>query len=352
MLQSSNHQLNFDIADISHSLSSGDTIVEIGTDAYITGGSDYNYVNGLSLAYNTTAVSETLTIFIGNDVILNNSDNHELYFNALRGGDYYRFRSQSITGTDLLTCGSSAVKVVADPASGSKTVGSPFNVDVKVEDGGAAFNAARATVAISSNLSITGIHNPTSNACNLQYTTHPTTSNPSFAGAIFGSLSTDCTVYTMTLTPTATGTGTVTFTNGSIKSYADNSEILTGVENASFILTDGPTPTPTPNLDFTVTNPLLTYHSSFNLTGTKLTTITHIFVNGSNDDATYPTSITWEAPVTLSLGNNNFTLYGTDDSSNQTATQTIAVGRHTLGDINGDGNIDLTDFSILAKLEE
>jgi Dockerin type I domain len=63
---------------------------------------------------------------------------------------------------------------------------------------------------------------------------------------------------------------------------------------------------------------------------------------------TLPTSTTWENAVTLSLGDNNFTLYGTDDESNQTATQTITVGRHTLGDINGDGEVDLIDASLFA----
>src|SRR4029079_2416631 len=116
----------------------------------------------------------------------------------------------------------------------------------------------------------------------------------------------------------ATGTGTITFTDGSIKSYEDNSEILTGVTNASFTLADGPTPTPTPSLDFAITNVLLTYHSSFNLTGTKLAALTHIFVNGSDTDSTYPTSTTWQNTQTLSLGNNNFALYGSDDEDNQT----------------------------------
>jgi hypothetical protein len=242
----------------------------------------------------------------------------------------------------------SDTKIAASPTSGNKIVGQPFNVDVKVEDSGEAFNAVRATVSVSSNLTVTGIHNATTNACNLQYTKTPTTSNPSFAGAIFGDSSTGCTVYTMTLTPNAAGTGTVSFSNGSVKAYADNSEIMTGVTNASFTLGNGNTPTPTPLLEFQVTNPLQTYKTNFNLTGTKLATITHIFVNGSEEDSTYPTSTTWEVPVTLNLGENNFTLYGKDESDNQTATQTTTVDRHTLGDINGDGEINLIDASLFA----
>ena len=242
-----------------------------------------------------------------------------------------------------------AVQIVADPSSSSVTVGTPFNVDVKVTDTGAAFNAAQATVTASSNLSVTGIHAPTSNACNLQYTKHPTPSNPSFAGAIFGGSSTGCTVYTMTLTPTSTGTGTITFTNESIRSYSDNSEILTGVQNGSFTIADGPTPTPTAGVpQLTITSPFLTYLTSYTLAGGKDTAISHVFVNSSETGVTFPTSTTWQKPETLSLGDNNFTIYGTDDSSNQTATQTINVSRHTLGDINGDGNVDMIDASLFA----
>lgn len=242
-----------------------------------------------------------------------------------------------------------SAEIIVNPKNGNKMVGSPFNVDVQVEaTNSATFNAARSTVAVSSNLSITGIHAPTSNACNLQYTQTPTTSNASFAGAIFGDSSDGCIVYTMTLTPTATGTGTITFTNASVKSYEDNSEILTDVENGSFTLTDGPTPTPTPLLEFQITNVLQTYKTNFDLTGTKLSTITKIFVNGSDTNSTYPTSTSWENAVTLTLGANNFTLYGADDEENQTATQTVTVNRHTLGDINGDEVVDLIDASLFA----
>jgi len=251
-----------------------------------------------------------------------------------------------------------AVQIVTDPASSTVSVGTPFNVDVKITDNSSAFNAAQATVAHSSNLSVTGIHNATSGACNLQYTKHPTHSNPSFAGAIFGGSSTGCTVYTMTLTPTSTGAGTITFSNASIKAYSDSSDILTGVVNGSYTIAAGPTPTPTSGVpQLTVTSPLLTYLSSYTLAGTKDSAITHVFINSSESGVSFPISTTWQATESLSLGtgniagDNNFTIYGSDDDSNQTATQTVDVSRHILADINGDGNADLTDLSILAKLE-
>lgn len=241
-------------------------------------------------------------------------------------------------------------EISASPSSSSVSVGTPFNVDVTLNSASdSAFNAAQSTVTVSSNLSVTGIHNAISNACNFQYTKHPTPTNPSFAGAIFGGSSTGCTVYTMTLTPTATGTGTIAFTNGSIKAYSDNSEILTGVQNGSYTIGNGPTPTPTSGVSqLTVTSPLLTYLTDYTLSGGKDSAITHVFINSSETGVTFPTSTTWSVPETLSLGDNTYTIYGSDDDSNQTATQTIDVNRHTLGDIDGDGVTDLTDASLFA----
>lgn len=241
-----------------------------------------------------------------------------------------------------------AVQIIADPSSSTATVGTPFNVDVKVTDAGAVFNAAQATVTLSSNLSITGISYPTTSSCNFNYTQRPTTSDPSFAGAIFGSSSTGCTAYTLTLTPNTTGSGTITFTNGKIKAYSDSSEILTGVQNGSFTISAAATPTPTAGVpQLTVTSPLLTYLTSYTLAGGKDAAITHVFINTSETGVTFPTSTTWQAPETLSLGDNNFTIYGSDGTSS-TATQTVNVSRHTLGDINGDGVVDLTDASLFA----
>src|SRR6266699_1891556 len=85
--------------------------------------------------------------------------------------------------------------IAASPSSSTVTVGTPFNVDVTAS-AEQAFNAAKATVTVSSNLSITGISYPTTNSCNFNYTTRPSTTNASFAGAIFGGSSTGCTAYT------------------------------------------------------------------------------------------------------------------------------------------------------------
>lgn len=281
---------------------------------------------------------------------------YDLYATSNSGGVYmYELQAPSPTPTS-----GPAIQIVANPSTSNVTVGTPFNVDVAVsETNGAstAFNAAQAIVSVSSNLSVTGIHNATSNACNFQYTKHPTTSDPSFAGAIYGNSSTGCTVYTMTLTPTSTGTGTITFSNDSIKAYADNSEILTGVQNGSYTINGITSPTPTSGLQqLTVTSPLQTYYlnNTYTLAGTKDANTTTVYVNGSSSGVTYPTSTTWQVSESLAaLGENNtpsdntFTIYGSN-GTNQTATQTIDVSRHTLGDINGDGTVDLTDASLFA----
>ncbi|MEK7571943.1 MAG: dockerin type I domain-containing protein [Patescibacteria group bacterium] len=293
-------------------------------------GSDLTfYIDG-----NLTASAEDSTWSSGKTYFYNDNGYYDNIFTT-----YY---SDNVLIEDL----PESTVILASPSTGTKTVGSPFTVNVSVA-GDEAFNAARATVEVSENLTVNSISNPTSNACNLHYTTTPTKENPSFAGGIFGDSSEDCTVYSMVVTPNAEGTGTITFTNGSVKAYDDNGELLTGATNASFTLTDGPTPTPTAMLEFSVTSPIETYLENFTITGTKLSTITSIFINGEDTDSTYPTDTTWEVPVTLNLGENNFTIYGSD-GTNQTATQTVTVDRHTLGDINGDGEIDLIDASLFA----
>lgn len=288
------------------------------------------------------------------------------------------------------------------PAGSSVTVGTSFTVDVSVNGGGQAFNAAQATVAVSANLSITSLANPSSNACNFTYTQTPTTTNPSFAGAILSSSATSCTVYTLTLTPLSAGTGTITFTNGSVKAYSNNGEILSSVQNGSYTVTaptptptptntptptptNTPTPTPTPTntpsptptntptptptntpvptptstptptptpviaapiIDASV--PSLTYQTSILLTGSKLSTVTSVYINGSAASSTYPTNTTWQAGVSLNIGGNLFTVYGKDSGGNQSASSSITINRHKLGDINGDNVVDLTDISLFA----
>lgn len=308
--------------------------------------------SGTYTAYldNSQIITYTPTVSLGNMVSLRLGQNlSDLAINPMNNVVLSDTLPSSPTPTPTPT----QVQILTSPASATETVGQPFNVTVAVNGGGTTFNAAQATVAVSSNLSIIGTHSAPSPACNFQYTQTPTAADPSFAGAIYGSSSTNCNVYTLTLTPNAAGTGTITVTNGSIKSYADNSEILTSVTNGSYTINAAnATPTPTPALSgLTITSPTETYHNTYTFTGTKDANTTTIFVNGSSTGVTYPTSTTWQATETLTLGANNtagsnaFTVYG---NGNQTATISTTVSLHELGDINGDGAVDLTDASLFA----
>jgi hypothetical protein len=287
--------------------------------------------------------------------------------------------------TTAPTSGTKTATIATSPSSGTLTVNAPTTIAVTVNGGGQAFNAAQATVTVSSNLSVTGL---TNGSCNFTYTQTPITANPSFAGAILSTSSTSCTAYTLNVTPTAGGTGTITFTNASVKAYADNSEIFSAAINGSYTIvaptatvtpvpTNIPTPlptatpipqptstpiptnTPTPALP-TPTSVLIaaptvsssvsthTYQSLLTLSGTKDPSITTIYINNISTLATYPTNTTWQAQVTIVPGTNTYTIYGKDGNNNQSNNTSITIMKNKFGDINGDNTIDLTDLSLFG----
>lgn len=246
-----------------------------------------------------------------------------------------------------------SVKIIASPSYGTRPLSVPFNVDILIHSEGQAFNAAQASASVSANLTVNSLSKPVSGACNLNYTDMPTAVNPSFAGALFSSSSKNCKVYTLTVTPNATGSGTISITNASIKSYSSSSEILSGIQDATFQIVDAsptptPTPTPTPPSELTIEYPSVTYKSSETVSGTKDVGILSVFLNGSDENTTYPTNTTWDSTVTLALGPNSFTLYGLDGEESQIGNQSFTIHRHTLGDINGDGEVNLVDASLFA----
>lgn len=274
------------------------------------------------------------------------------------------------------------------PSSGTFPIGQQFSVNLVINGGGQTFNAAQANVSISGNLSLLALTltPPESGGCNFTFVNQnktPTATNPSFAGGVLNSFSSQCTLYTMTLTGTTTGPATININQASVKGYENHGEILLSVQNGSYNIevvsiptpTDAPTATPTtvvptstptaaptsaPTLSPTPTSALLpppifdpqpsdTYLSSFFITGTKSTTITEVWVNNSNTGVTYPSETTWQYPAVLAIGPNTFSAYGKDGAGNVSGTNSIAINRHRDGDINGDNAIDLTDLSIFGS---
>ncbi|MEK7572069.1 MAG: dockerin type I domain-containing protein [Patescibacteria group bacterium] len=291
--------------------------------------------------------------------------------------------------------------IQTSPASSSLTVGTPFTVDISINGGGKAFNAAQASVTVSSNLSISGISAPTTDACNFTYVGNtPNTTSPSFAGAMLGTSSNQCTVYRMSLTPLTEGTGTITLTDGSVKSFTDNSEILLSVNNGTYAInaaaptatpvpgeptatsvppTATPLPTAVPTVEPTaiptaiptvaptaipsgsptpttvpltpptigsVTSP--TYNASIIIAGSRPATLTKIYINNLTDTVSYANSTSWQKTLDLNLGNNDIEVFGEDSLGNRTTATSGSIIRHKLSDINGDNAINLTDISLFA----
>lgn len=282
------------------------------------------------------------------------------------------------------------------PSSANVTVGQIFNVDVVIDGGGQAFNAAQATVAVSSNLSIQSVTITASDSggCNFIFVNKnktPTTTNSSFAGAILNGSSIKCTLYTLSLQAISTGTGTIFLTRASVKAFDTHNEILLSTLDGTYTITSivSPTPTPTPisiptptstplptntptPLPTSIPTPLPTsiptptptqiivqpptinpvpqdtYLTSLLLAGTKLSTITTVFVNSSTLGVTYPTTTDWQFSAALFVGTNNFSVYGQDSSGNKSTSTTVSIKLHKIGDISGDNIIDLTDLSMFG----
>jgi hypothetical protein len=303
-----------------------------------------------------------------------------------------------------------------NPSTNNLTVGQTFSVDVVIDGGGQAFNAAQSTVTVSSNLLIQSltVTASASGGCNFIFVNKnktPTIANPSFAGAILNGSSPKCTLYTLNMQAVAAGTGTITFTKASVKAYGSHNEILLSTQNGTYIITsvplptptptptslptptpvptatptplptstptpkptatpvptatptplptstptpvptNAPTPTPTPIVIQTPTiNPVPqdTYLTSLLLTGTKLPTVTSVFVNSSTVGVTYPITTNWQFSTTLFMGTNNFSIYGQDSLGNKSTSNAVSINLHRVSDINGDNVIDLTDLSMFA----
>lgn len=126
--------------------------------------------------------------------------------------------------------------IVISPNSGTYAVGQTFTVHVAIDGGGYDFNAAKASVLVSPALSIESV---TLGDCNFAFVKTPAQSDPSFAGVILGGSTKNCTVYTLVVKAATEGKGTITFVNSSIKAYQSAVEILTSLQNATYVVTKG-----------------------------------------------------------------------------------------------------------------
>jgi len=87
------------------------------------------------------------------------------------------------------------------------------------------------------------------------------------------------------------------------------------------------------------------------LHGRKDPTVATVYVDGSASGVTYPTAETWKVAVQLAPGDNNFTVYGIDQSGTQTGTLTIAVTLPYKEVVQESQYNQFDDFGILMSIE-
>jgi hypothetical protein len=282
------------------------------------------------------------------------------------------------------------------PSSGTYAPGQDFTLSLVIDGGGQTFNAAQATVSVSSNLSIQSltITPQGSGGCNFTFVKTnktPSASNPSFAGGILQGFSNLCTLYTMVVRGTSNGPASVTIGQSSVKGYDSHGEILQTTLSGIYTIGNVPTPTPSPTVFLTPTPtpaqptpsptvfltptptpaqptptiinvppptidniPSDTYQEAILLQGTKDPTVTQIWVGNSaggtmtNFGVIYPTSTTWQVTKSLATGPNTFTIFGKNSAGLASSNVTATINLHSIGDINGDNTVDLTDLSIFG----
>jgi len=165
------------------------------------------------------------------------------------------------------------------PASGTYQSGQTFSAAIKIDGGGEKFNAAKASVATSQNLTVQSV---TLGDCDFALVSTPSIGSLAFAGVILGGSSDDCVVYKMNLKATSSGTGFVFLSDGSIKSYKGAEELLSKVNNSSYVFDDATAGNSSVNTAAVTPNPTQAPLALAN--GTKLYTL--IYNIESVDDKT------------------------------------------------------------------
>jgi hypothetical protein len=87
-----------------------------------------------------------------------------------------------------------------------------------------------------------------------------------------------------------------------------------------------------------------TYASSFAVSGTKDTNV--IAALNSQTLAGVGT-LTWQATLTPPVGTTNYTIIYSNIDGSSAGSKVITIDRRIIGDINGDGKVDVLDLSLL-----
>lgn len=121
--------------------------------------------------------------------------------------------------------------IEVNPKNGSYQNGEIITSTIIINGGGENFNAAEASVAVSSNLSV---QNLVLGDCDFAFVKTPSIQSLSFAGVILGGNTSSCTLYTVTLKPLMGESGYIFISDASIKSYNGAQELLKNVINSSY----------------------------------------------------------------------------------------------------------------------
>jgi hypothetical protein len=148
----------------------------------------------------------------------------KIYFFILALGFFFLVNNAMAAGT---------ASIYPVPNTGTYGINDIINIDIVVDGNGTAFNAAKAVVIPSGNVSVQDV---TLGNCGFAFVNTPSVQNLSFTGVILGDSSTKCTAYKMRLKVIGQGNASLTIINGSIKAYKKANEILGELRNASFTI--------------------------------------------------------------------------------------------------------------------
>lgn len=136
---------------------------------------------------------------------------------------------------------SSAI-ISIDPQSGVYSVGQKFAANVLIHGGVEDFSGAKASIGITSNLTVDSLTLTTSsaNGCNFIFTNpmqKPSIKSLSFYGILTDTNVRSCTLYTIILTATSPGNASIYINDADVLSGKNGQSIFKEAKNANFIIT-------------------------------------------------------------------------------------------------------------------